>query len=123
MSKTILVVEDTVDTRELLHLYFSSAGFTVIVAADGGEGLHRAKADRPDLIVTDIQMPNLDGIGMIKQLRAELEYANIPIIALSAYGNESSSEAIRAGATKTLTKPMNMEELTSIIVNLLAHSS
>lgn len=123
LPKTILVVEDTVDTRELLHHYFSSAGFTVIIAADGDEGLYRAKADHPDLIVTDIQMPNLDGIEMIKQLRAEPGYTNIPIITLSAYGDGANSEAIRAGATKTYTKPMNLEELTSAIVSLLDRPS
>ena len=123
MPKTILVVDDTVDTRELLHHYFSNAGFTVITAADGGEGLYKAKADHPDLIVTDIQMPNLDGIGMIRQLRTEPEHATIPIIALSAYGEGVSSEAVSAGATKTFTKPMNLEELTSVIVGMLDHSS
>jgi two-component system chemotaxis response regulator CheY len=123
LPKTILVVEDTVDTRELLCLYFSSAGFTVWSAADGSEGLCRAKADHPDLIVTDIQMPILDGIGMIKQLRAEPEYANIPIITLSAYGDGINSEAMSAGATRTFRKPMNLGELTSVIVRMLDHSS
>ena len=123
LPKTILVVDDTVDTRELLHHYFSSAGFTVITAADGGEGLYRARADHPDLIVTDIQMPNLDGVGMIRQLRAEPESADIPIIALSAYGDGISSEAVSAGATRAFTKPMNLEELTSVIVTMLDRPS
>lgn len=123
MSKTILVVEDTIDTRELLHLYLLSAGFLVIIAADGYEGLSSVKANSPDLIVTDIQMPNLDGIGLIRQLRAEPKYADIPIITLSAYGDGVGSEALKAGATKTFTKPINLEKLTSVIVNMLTHTS
>src|SRR5918997_4060466 len=98
MAHTILVVDDTVDTRELLHLYLTGEGFTVLIAADGGEGLYRSRADRPDLIITDINMPNLDGISMIRQLRAEAETARIPVIALTAYGREFTEGALLAGA-------------------------
>lgn len=111
MYHTILVVDDTVDTRELLHLYLTAAGFKVIIAADGGEGLYRAKADRPDLIVTDINMPNLDGISMIRQLRGEEETSAIPIIAITAYGREFTDEAVGAGADLAAEKPFNFDEL------------
>jgi CheY-like chemotaxis protein len=56
LSKKILVVDDTVDTRELLHLYLKTAGYTIFLAADCGEGLYQAKMDEPDLIITDITM-------------------------------------------------------------------
>jgi len=122
MPKTILVVDDSTDTRELLHFYFKSAGFDVIVAADGGEGLYRARADRPDLIVTDINMPNLDGIGMIRQLREEADFADLPIIAVTAYGDEFARQAVEAGATAAAAKPMNLDSLVEQVKGLLGES-
>lgn len=119
MSKKILVVDDSVDTRELLHLYLKTAGYTVLLAADGGEGLYRTKMDEPDLIITDITMPNLDGFGMIRELRAIKQSANIPIIALTAYGEEQLEKAREAGADKAVSKPMNLEELVKLVTSLL----
>lgn len=119
MSKKVLVVDDTVDTRELLHLYLKSAGYTVLLAADGGEGLYRAKADGPDLIITDITMPNLDGYDMILELRATERHADTPIIALTAYGEEQLEKARGAGANKAVSKPMNLEELVKLVNSLL----
>jgi DNA-binding response OmpR family regulator len=119
LSKKILVVDDTTDTRDLLHLYLKSAGYTVFVAADGGEGLYQAKMDEPDLIITDINMPNLDGFGMIRELRATEQFANLPIIALTAYGEEQLERAREAGASEAVTKPMIMEELVALVNSLL----
>ncbi|HVG21667.1 MAG TPA: response regulator [Blastocatellia bacterium] len=65
MPKKILIVEDTLDTRELLHLYLTSEGFSVATASDGREGLYMARAESPDLIITDINMPEMDGISMV----------------------------------------------------------
>ena len=86
ISGKILVVDDTADTRELFHLYLTHAGYTVIEAADGREGLFRAKTDKPDVIVTDIMMPVMDGYAMIREIRGAPEIAATPIIALTAYG-------------------------------------
>jgi two-component system chemotaxis response regulator CheY len=119
MSKTILVVEDTVDTRELLHLYLTKEGFTVITAADGGEGLYRANTDHPDLIITDFNMPNMSGLDLIKQLRDEPEFAKTPILAITAYGKDFSEEAKSAGANETLQKPFEFEALLTVVKSLL----
>ena len=119
MSRKVLVVDDTVDTRELLHLYLKSAGYTVLLAADGGEGLYRAKSDGPDLIITDITMPNLDGYGMIRELRAPEQFADILIIALTAYGEEQLEKAREAGANEAVSKPMNLEDLVGLVNSLL----
>ncbi|HYJ46376.1 MAG TPA: response regulator, partial [Pyrinomonadaceae bacterium] len=64
MSAKILVVEDNLDTRELIHLYLTGEGFNVITAADGREGLYLARAEKPNLIITDLNMPHLDGIAL-----------------------------------------------------------
>jgi CheY-like chemotaxis protein len=119
LSKKILVVDDTTDTRDLLHMYLKTAGYTVFMAADGGEGLYQAKMDEPDLIVTDISMPNLDGYDMIRQLRAIERFAAIPIIALTAYGDEQLEKAREAGANQAVSKPMKMEELVELVNSLL----
>ena len=122
MPKTILVVEDTVDTRELIHLYLTNEDFTVITSADGGEGLYRAKSDHPDLIITDINMPNLSGLDMIKQLREESETAKTPIIALTAYGKDFSEQALSAGASDTMQKPFEFDALVALVKSLLKQS-
>ena len=120
MPATILVVDDTVDTRDLIHLYLSGEGFTVLIAADGGEALYRAKAERPDLIITDINMPNMDGHTLIRELRAVEEFADTPIVALTAYGSEAAEEAKRCGANAVFAKPMEFAELVSEVARLLA---
>ncbi len=122
MSKTILVVEDTVDTRELLHLYLTKEGFTGITAADGGEGLYRANSDHPDLIITDFNMPNLSGLDLIKQLRDEPEFSKTPIIAITAYGKDFSEVAMDAGANETVQKPFEFEALVGLVKSLLKQS-
>jgi two-component system phosphate regulon response regulator PhoB len=119
MPKKILVVEDNLDTRQLLHYYFKAEGFDVVTAADGREGLYMATAERPDLIVTDINMPELHGIELIRQLRALSEFKNIPIIALTAYGLDERDEAIRAGANRAADKPTDLDSLVDDIEELL----
>ncbi|MEK6322287.1 MAG: response regulator [Acidobacteriota bacterium] len=69
MPKKILVVDDNLDTRELTHLHLTTEGFTVVAASDGREGLYMAGAELPDLIITDVSMPGLDGVEMVKQVQ------------------------------------------------------
>lgn len=120
MPATILVVDDSVDTRDLIHLYLTGEGYTVLTAADGGEGLYRAKAERPDLVITDINMPNMDGHALIRELRAEEGFAVTPIVALTAYGSEAAEEAKRCGANAVFAKPMNFDELLAQVARMLA---
>ncbi|HEV7861012.1 MAG TPA: response regulator [Pyrinomonadaceae bacterium] len=118
----ILVVEDTADTREILHLYLTREGFDVSIAADGGEGLYMALANHPDLIVTDITMPKMDGVQMIKQIRNEPELALTPIIAMTAYGKGFCEDAIEAGATDTIQKPFEFGPFIAQVRSLLKGS-
>lgn len=119
MPPTVLVVDDTVDTRDLIHLYLTGEGYTVLLAADGGEGLYRAKAERPDMVITDINMPNMDGHTLIRELRAEEGFADLPIVALTAYGSEAAEEAKKNGANAVFAKPMNFEDLLAEVARLL----
>jgi CheY-like chemotaxis protein len=120
MSKKILVVEDNLDTRELLHLYLTGEGFTVITASDGREGLYLAKVERPDLILTDLNMPHLDGITMVKDLRSQPQFKDLPILVFTAFGQEDRDNAIRAGADRAVDKPVHFESLIDVIHELLS---
>jgi len=107
----ILVVEDNLDTREFIHLHLTTEGFNVVLASNGQEGLYLAGVEYPDLIITDVEMPGLDGIEMVKRLRAQRETQNIPILVLTAFGKEVMDTAIRAGANRAMAKPVLLDEL------------
>jgi len=119
MTAKILVVEDNLDMRELLHLYLTMTGFDVLTAYDGREGLYMARMERPALITTDLNMPEMNGLTFIKELRADPQFKDVPIIAFTAYGNEEIKKAIQAGANLALDKPTNFEMLISDINKLL----
>ena len=120
MSKKILVVEDNADSRELIHVLLTRMGFTVLDANDGREGIYKAHAEHPDLIITDIGMPHLDGIGMIRELRAQSYFEGLPIVALTSYGRKQREEAIEAGASRVIRKPSVFESLVTEVKELLA---
>lgn len=115
MKGKILVVEDNTDTRDLMHHYFKNAGFAVVAAVDGEEGLHIAKAERPDVIITDLAMPNMDGVTMIKQLRVEPTTAHIPVLIFTAHASVTPEEVVEAGADKAFYKPMDFDALVQIV--------
>ena len=122
MPKKILVVDDNLDTRELTHLHLTTEGFTVVVASDGREGLYLAGIERPDLIITDISMPGLDGVEMVKQLRQNSELKNVPILVLTAMGKEEMEHAIKAGANRAMNKPVLLDALADDVREMLAES-
>jgi two-component system alkaline phosphatase synthesis response regulator PhoP len=119
LSAKILIVEDNQDSREVIHLYFTQAGFTVVTAVDGSEGLYMAKAEKPDLILTDLSMPNIDGLEMIKLLRADEETATIPILIFTAHGSVTAEQAQEAGADQVFYKPFDFDELVKIAKALI----
>jgi CheY-like chemotaxis protein len=118
----ILVVDDSDDTREMMAKLLELESFIAITAEDGRKGFDRAKAEHPDIIITDINMPNINGIEMIKMLRNDSEFSNIPIMAITAYGNSVVAEAIEAGANHASTKPIEFESLLNGIRQLLSAS-
>jgi DNA-binding response OmpR family regulator len=94
--------------------------FDVITAEDGRIGIDTAKAERPDIIITDINMPNLNGIEMIRLLRSEVDLSSVPIMAITAYGQNVAQEAVEAGADQATTKPIEFDSLIRGIRQLLA---
>jgi CheY-like chemotaxis protein len=123
MPAKILVVEDHADAREMLATMLESEGYTTVCAEDGLQGISVARAERPDLILTDIGMPNLDGIEMTKLLREQEGFGNVPILVLTAYHKGVMVEAIRAGATGATSKPVQLESLLSLVKKLVAGAS
>lgn len=117
----VLIADDHVDTRIILRHYFEAMGFIVSEAADGREALACVRDDRPDAVVLDIQMPHLDGIGVLREIRGDAGLSNLPVLALSAHAMvEEVREIIEAGADRYLAKPADPKEVIAAIRALLA---
>jgi DNA-binding response OmpR family regulator len=119
MTKSILIVDDNADTRETLAALFNIEGFNVMTAENGHVGFEAAKAGRPDIIITDLNMPEGDGIKMIKQLREQPELSGVPIVAVTGYGDWNAALAIDAGADSTMQKPVEFSTLLQKLGSLL----
>ena len=96
MSKTILVVEDQEDNRQILRDLLGSAGFRMIEAHDGEEALTVARSERPNLILMDIQLPILDGYEATRSIKRDPELKHIPVIAVTSYALSGDEERARA---------------------------
>ena len=106
--------------REMLSFFLTGEGYSVITAEDGQQALGLIGLAPPDLIITDIQMPNLNGIELIKRLRGQSQSSTVPIVVMSALGSGVVSEAIKAGANQSTPKPMQLEALLGLIQQLLS---
>lgn len=118
MANKILVVEDHADTRNGFAEMLRLGGYNVETAENGQQGISHAHSDQPDLIITDIMMPVMDGIEMIRRLRATSDCQSTPIIVISAFGDKAL-EAARAGASEVLGKPVNPSSLLNAIKSLI----
>ena len=117
MSKfKILCVEDNADTQRMLSFLLTQAGYEVITADDGFQGIQKAKAWRPALILMDMMMPRMSGVEAVRRLRKLRVTKDIPILMLSAYKEQALiDEAIQAGADDYLIKTILPEDLTEMI--------
>ena len=115
----ILVVEDTQDTREFMESILELQGYDVVVAADGLEGLEQARSELPDLVITDLSMPRLTGLEMIRKLRETQEGSKVPILAITSHGMDKAIEAIKVGANRALARPVQNHLLLAFVCNLL----
>ena len=119
-QRTILVVDDFDDTRLLLRTWLKRKGFRVIEAANGREAVEAASSEGPDFIIMDVEMPELDGLAATRQIRAIEALADIPIVAVSAYGvDEYRSQALDAGCNEYVSTPFEPDELEKLIRSLL----
>lgn len=112
MSKTILVAEDSSSVRKFITLALKLRGYNVIATQDGMEALEALPKERIDLLLTDLNMPNMDGLNLIKAIRDIPEYENLPIIILSSLSTEEDVNAgLAAGANSYLIKPFNTKRV------------
>ena len=121
MPAKVLLVEDDPVILRLLEVNFELEGFDVVLARDGQEGIEQARAAKPDLVISDIMMPNVSGLELVTTLKADAATADIPIILLSAKAQSADLKAgMEAGADDYVTKPFEPLELVDRVQALLA---
>jgi two-component system chemotaxis response regulator CheY len=120
MAKTILSVDDSASIRQMVKLTLSGAGYDVIQANDGAEGLEKAKGAKVDMVMTDLNMPVMNGLALIKELRKLPAYQGVPILFLTTESDATlKSEAKAAGATGWITKPFQQDQLIAVVKKVL----
>jgi len=120
MTKRILVVEDTEDNRPIIRDLLSSVGYELIEAADGAEGVAMAQSQLPDLILMDIQLPQMDGYEATRRIRAVPDLARVPIIAVTSYALSGDEAKTReAGCDGYVAKPFSPRQLLAKIREFL----
>ncbi len=120
---TVLVVDDDPVIVQLLRVNFELEGYKVVTAANGEEALAAVKKKRPDIVVSDIMMPKMDGLQFVKELQADAELAGLPVILLSAKAQSADvTRGIELGAADYVTKPFDPLELIERVTAVLAKS-
>ena len=117
---SILAVDDSASMRQMVTFALKSAGHEVVEACDGVDALKAAQANTINLVITDVNMPNMDGISLIKELRGLPAYKFTPILMLTTEsGADKKSEGKAAGATGWMVKPFNPEQLLATVNKVL----
>jgi two-component system cell cycle response regulator DivK len=120
MSKKVLIVEDDPKNMKLAMMTLKSSGYDLICAVDGEEAVTTAFAEKPDIILMDMQLPKISGIDATKQIREHPDFVEIPILALTAYAMKGDEDKyIDAGCTDYMSKPINTRELPVKVAELL----
>jgi two-component system chemotaxis response regulator CheY len=118
---SVLTVDDSASVRRTIKIALSGEGYGVTEAADGAEGLSKAESGAFDLIITDLNMPVMDGLTMIRELRKKPAQAGVPILFLTTESDSGiKAEAKAAGATGWLTKPFDPDHLIRVVTKILA---
>ena len=121
--KKILIAEDRPSSRELIRTVLEGCGYSVSEASDGRQAVEVAQRENPDLLIVDLQMPALDGLGVLAELRRDPRFGHVPIVALTASAMQGDRErALQAGFTEYITKPVNLRFLREEITRLLENS-
>jgi two-component system chemotaxis response regulator CheY len=117
---TVLTVDDSPSIRQVVKIVLGGAGYTVIEACDGAEGLAKAKANPVSMVLTDLNMPVMNGLELIRNLRQVPSIVGIPIVFLTTESNDGlKQEAKAAGATGWITKPFKPEQLLAVVTKLV----
>ena len=120
MAASILAVDDSASMRQMVSFTLKGAGYDVLEASDGTQALNIAKTRAVNLVITDVNMPNMDGITLTRELRALSDYKFTPILTLTTEaGKNKKEEGKKAGATGWIIKPFNPDQLLSTIKKVL----
>lgn len=120
MAKTVLTVDDSASIRQMVAFTLKSSGYNVIEAADGQEGLDKAKTNSVNLILTDQNMPKMDGLTLIKTLRGLPQYKTTPILMLTTESSDAmKAQGKAAGATGWLVKPFDPQKLLEVVKKVI----
>ncbi len=112
MGHKVLIVDDEQEIRQFLDLVLRGKGYDVVTAAGGREGLDRARAEKPDLLLLDLMMPEIDGWAVLKQLKEDGETSRIPVAILSARSEPwDLARALQEGAVDYIAKPFSLQDL------------
>lgn len=120
MTKRILMIEDTEDNRQIMRDLFATTDYELIEAVDGAQGVATALAEKPDLILMDIQLPVIDGYEATRRIKSDPALAHVPIIAVTSYalsGDEAKARA--AGCDAYIAKPFSPRQLLAKVRELL----
>lgn len=120
MTKSVLCVDDSASIRQMVSFTLESAGYAPDTAVDGADALTKLDQNKYQLIITDLNMPNLDGIGMIRKVREMPQHAGIPIVMLTTESDEGKKqEGKAAGATGWIVKPFDQTKLVAVVNKLI----
>jgi two-component system chemotaxis response regulator CheY len=116
MSKKVITVDDSKTMREMVTFTLKGAGYDVLEAEDGAQALSVLKGQKADAVITDLNMPNMNGFELIRALRADPNYKFTPILMLTTEGDQSKKEEGKsAGATGWIVKPFNPDKLIEVV--------
>jgi DNA-binding response OmpR family regulator len=120
-SDTILIVDDSPEHRELFSMLLHQAGFGILVAGDAGAGYELAQSRRPDMVISDVVMPNVSGIDLCRLIRSDRNLRGVPILLISALDKQTESvvEALRIGADDYIEMPFEPHRLVAKVARLL----
>jgi two-component system chemotaxis response regulator CheY len=120
MAKTVLAIDDSASIRQMVAFTLKSSGYEVVEAVDGMDGLDKAKSKTFNLILSDQNMPRMDGITLIKSLRAMPQYKTVPILMLTTESSDAMKQQGRAaGATGWLVKPFDPQKLIEVVKKVI----
>lgn len=120
MNRRIMTVDDSASIRQMVSFTLRDGGYEVVEAVDGRDALAKLTGDAVHMVITDLNMPNLDGIGLIKALRGNSAYRFVPIVMLTTESQDSKKqEGKAAGATGWIVKPFKAEQLLAVVKKVL----
>ncbi len=120
MAKTIMTVDDSTSVRQMVKFTLSGAGYDVVEAVDGRDALAKLQNTHVDMMITDLNMPNLDGIGLIRAVRSDTSHKFMPIIMLTTESQDTKKQDGKAaGATGWIVKPFKPEQLLGVLKKVL----